>query len=910
MLFMCALGELLPQEDVRWTVISFPTPKPLPSQPLLQACVSGTSSEVFELLKRNRTHLEERDQGRLGPLLTATISQRADILDVLLDYGADLEECDLNGTTALHFAIVLGLEEIVTMLVDRGVSPTNASGKPPIRGAAVAGHIELASYLMFLGADLFEPYDGSAPIEAALMTDRIEFVRWALSNEADRVQGDETLSRRIVDVSIRYGAVEILKWLTATQFIPIDLRAYLSPEGLETAVQISCYYGSADLLEWMLEELRIPIQFDGQRNLLPLVLAVRRGKHRCVDVLLRHAAASGHSIVDETNEKNETVLMHATVLKDALLVKKLLAAGANPCHQSTSGISPLQLAANRGSLEIAKLLVDAGATGLVSDAKGRFPLYEAISSGHASVAEYLYCLPNEKSAHLKAPRETPNQNILVRAAQSGLKFALRIAIEHPELMFTHGNSLVDSVLSQCLGAGHTELADLLLQFGYSVPQHCNIKTMHMCIVNGHLKSVKYLLSHGRKTLLGTCARGGHAPSSPIVSALSVASSNGHFNIVKYLVEEEGAPVGRFSGSTDPIFFACSFGHTAVVKYLFSKGSSLEFYDELGHLNLLHAASRQGSLELVDFLLSQSSASSSFLNATAVDKMTALLFAAEKGHVEVFKRLIAAGANLSAIDQHSRNAASHAARIGSVEILKICHQRGVDFKVKDSRCLAPPLLAILHGHVEAAEFILNTALPKFLTKAANVSQLLDMGIMSGKICAVKFLVEKLHLAVLLALPGHCPHAATILAREVTPLAPETLIQSLRMPLAVRCAKFGRAEVLEWLYLAGWIPSLTDRWGSYNAPLAHACHAGHLSVVKMLHKLGVDLHSFGSEEPPSLNEKTPLVYAYTSGSIPLVKWMLSKGCQLNSKSGPGKRLMLSQDTTPINTFLRSIHIPEEN
>lgn len=909
-MLMCALGELLPQEDVRWTVVSFPTPKPLPSQPLLQACVTGSSSEVFELLKKNRAHLNERDEAKLGPLLTATISQRADILDVLLDYGADLEESDINGTTALHFAIVLGLEEIVTMLVERGASPTNGGGKPPIRSAAVAGHIELASYLMFLGADLFEPYDGSAPIEAALMTDRLEFVQWALQNEADRVKGNEVLCRRIIDISIRYGAVEILKWLTATQFIPIDLRAYLSPDGLETAVQLASFYGGADLLEWMLETLRIPIQFEGQTHLLPLVLAVRRGKHRCVDILLSHAASINYPIINEANEKNETVLMHATILKDALLVQKLLAAGANPRHQSYAGISPLQLAANRGSLDIVKILVEAGATGAVFDSKGRYPLYEAISNGHASVAEYLYFSPHAKSVHLKTPHAAPNQHILLRAAQAGLQLALRIAIDHPELLFTHGDSLVDSVLSQCLVNGHTGLADLLLQFGYSVPQHCDIKTMNLCIVNGHLNSVKYLLSHGRKTLLGTCARGGHKPSSPIVSALSIACSNGRLPIVKYLVEEEGAPVGRFSGTTDPIFFACSFGHAAVAKYLFSKGSSLEFYNELGHLNLLHAASRQGSLDLVEFLLSQSPAYSSYLNATAVDKMTAILFAAEKGHVEVFKRLVAAGADLHAIDQHSRNAASHAARVGNVEILKICHQRGVNFEVEDSRCLAPPLLAILHGHVEAAEFILKTALPKFLTKASNVSQLLDMGIMSGKICAVKFLVEKLHLAVLLGLPGHCPHAATILAREVTPLPPETLIQSLRMPLAVRCAKFGRAEVLEWLYLAGWIPSLTDRWGSYNAPLAHACHAGHLAVVKMLHKLGVDLHSFGSEEPPSLNEKTPLVYAYTSGSLPLIKWMLSKGCQLNSKSGPGKRLKLSQDPTPVNNYLRSIQIPESD
>lgn len=907
MLILFGLGEFLPQEDVRWGVVSFPTPNPLPSQLLLNACINGTASDVFELLKRDRSRLNERDAGRLGPVLTATISQRADVIDVLLDYGADLEEADINGTTALQFAVVLGFEEIVIMLVERGASPTNPSVKPPIRGAAVAGRIELAAYLMFLGADLFEPHDGSAPIEAAFMTDQLEFVQWALASDLKRVRCNEMLSNRLVEVAVRSGAIEILKWLTATQIIPIDLAAYLSPVGRETAVQIASYYGAPDLLEWLLGDLGLPIK-PIDKSLHPLVLAVRRGKHRCVDVLIRHASDIGYDIVNERNEKTETVLMHATVMNDIVLVRKLLAAGANPRQTTANGMSPLQLAACKGFIDIAKVLVAAGATGMCSNSKGRFPLYEAAAAGHEELATFLYDLPNEESMHLKAPTDNPRQNLLFRAVQSGLMLSLRIAKDHPALLNLDGPITVDSVLSQCIGHGHVALADSLSSFGLSVQKHCNIKTLHLAIVNGHLESVKYLLKHGRSTILGAERNCRNSPSSSLLTALSVACSNGRLDIVKYLVEVEGTPVGRFSGSTDPIFFACSFGHASVAKYLFNRGSSLEFYDELGHLNLLHAASRQGSLEIVDFLITQSSGSYAFINATALDRMTALLFAAEKGHTAVFQRLLEGGANIRAIDQHSRNAVSHAARVGSTEILKICHQRGVNFEIEDSRCLAPPLLSILHGHIEATEFILKTALSHYTQNAERVSQMLDIGITSGKIETIRFLLEKLRLAVLLGLPGPCTVGTTGVARCVTPLPVETLTGSVRMPLAVRCAKFGRAEVLEWLYLAGWIPSLTVRYGSYNAPLAYACHAGHLGVVKVLHRLGVDLHSFGSEEPPSLNDRTPLVNAYISGSVPLVQWMLSKGCTLNSKSGPGKRLTLSREASSINDYLKSIQIPE--
>lgn len=885
-------------------MITFPTPQPLPSQLLLSACLHGSATDVFDLLKKDRTLIKERDGHGLGPVITATIAKRADILDVLMDYGANLEEADENGTTALAFAISLGYDDIVTMLVERGASPTKSNVKPPIRGAAVSGRIELAAYLIFLGADLFELHDGNAPIEAAVMTDRLEFVQWALSLDLERVKADEMLSRRIIDIGVRSGAVEILKWLTETQIIPIDLRAYLGPVGSETAVQLASYHGGYELLKWMLEDLHMSVESNNSK-LRPLLLAAHKGRRRCVDLLLQHAKQNGLDIIDETSDNGETALMHAAMIKDSILVKLLLEAGANVNIQSKIRATALQIASGLGDLQTVKLLVDAGADLTLINLEDNFPLYAAINGGFEETASYLYDLPSSASMILKRPPNAPN--LLVLAAQKGLKLSLRIAADHPELMFKHGPSVVDSILSQCFIHGHLELGLSFLDLGYSISQHCNLKTLNLATANGHLEVLKYLFKHGSEAIFGEHLTRALSASSPITMLLSVACSNGRLEIVKYLVEEENVPVGRYSGATDPIFFACSFGHAAVAKYLHSKGSSLEFYDERGHLNLLHAACRQGSLEIVDFLLSQSSTSSSFVNAIGSDNMTPLLFAASKGHVDVFKRLLEAGASIKAVDHHQRNAVAHAARVGKVEILKICHERGVSFSVENTRELGPAQVAVLHGHIDATDFILDTALPHFLNDAGHVSHLIDMAIMSGRLSIVQHIVEKRRLPVLLGLPCPPPSSSAKNVHDVSPLSPESLTVSIRMPLAVRCTKFGRSEILEWLYLNGWIPSLTTRCGSYNTPLAHACYSGQLAIVKVLHKLGVDLHSFGSEEPPSLNERTPLAYAYTSGSIPLIKWMLSKGCDFNS-TGPTKRTTISQDPTPLNNFLRSISIPE--
>merc|ERR1719162_2648234 len=68
--------------------------------------------------------------------------------------------------------------------------------------------------------------------------------------------------------------------------------------------------------------------------------------------------------------------------------------GASPTQGDYDQRTPLHLAACAGSLDCAKLLVEAGAT-LSQDRFGCLPIHDAVRSGHREVANYLRMLDVE-----------------------------------------------------------------------------------------------------------------------------------------------------------------------------------------------------------------------------------------------------------------------------------------------------------------------------------------------------------------------------------------------------------------------------------------------------------------------------------------------------------------------------------
>ncbi|MCA1059057.1 ankyrin repeat domain-containing protein [Rossellomorea aquimaris] len=155
-------------------------------QEFFEAIEAGNKTRVEQTL-RNDTNLcnANNDQG-LTALGVAAHFDRFEIVKLLLNFGADINSVSnsnvsyIPSNTALHAGIAgKASKELVEFLLDQGanVNQLDSSGHTPLHIAAFDGSAEIVSLLLAYG-DGQEMQSGKAqsPIEIAIERDNKEFL--------------------------------------------------------------------------------------------------------------------------------------------------------------------------------------------------------------------------------------------------------------------------------------------------------------------------------------------------------------------------------------------------------------------------------------------------------------------------------------------------------------------------------------------------------------------------------------------------------------------------------------------------------------------------------------------------------------------------------------------------------------
>jgi ankyrin repeat protein len=144
---------------------------------LYYAAVNGHADTVAVLLSAGSMNTAQ--PGSLPPLHAAAKGGHTAVLQVLLDYGADVDAATDSteepvgtpaGATALHNAAVNGHTAAIQLLVDAGadVQATESSGCTPLYLAAMNGYADTTAELLSAGACVNTArQDGFTPLHAA-----------------------------------------------------------------------------------------------------------------------------------------------------------------------------------------------------------------------------------------------------------------------------------------------------------------------------------------------------------------------------------------------------------------------------------------------------------------------------------------------------------------------------------------------------------------------------------------------------------------------------------------------------------------------------------------------------------------------------------------------------------------------
>jgi ankyrin repeat protein len=449
------------------------------------------------------------------PTAVADAAMRGDnsAVRALLNKKADANAPQIDGTTALHWAVRANDLELTDMLLKAGarVSAANESGATPMQLAALNGNAAMIERLIVAGADPNAPLSQTA--DTALMmtarTGKLDAVRVLLDHGAN-LNAKET-----------WGGTTALMWAVSERHP--DVAKLLVERGAD--VNAKSYFVPA---------------------------ASGRGFEGTAP-----APPKPDQKVEEFASGWMTPLMFAAREDDLGSARILIQAGADVNAVGGDGKDSLGLALFNGSYDIAALLIDSHANVNHADVQRFTPLFWAVDRRNMETApNFPWMVTTDPLPVIqKLLAAGANTNALVNSTPRA-----RMREGSPRIVFA-------TALMRAAFAGDLELVKLLLAHGAdphiqsSDRETTLMAACGLAFINGYhrqkspaerLEVVKLMVDLGEDV--------NHADSYGI-TPLMAAANLGDINIVRYLIDK-GADLsahdlgkkndGNFGSSIEPL----------------------------------------------------------------------------------------------------------------------------------------------------------------------------------------------------------------------------------------------------------------------------------------------------------------------------------------------------------------------
>ncbi|KXG52095.1 uncharacterized protein PGRI_083790 [Penicillium griseofulvum] len=389
----------------------------------------------------------------------------ANIVQLLLDQGADVNAQDGKNGTALQAAALEGHAHIVRLLLDQGAD-VNAQGGwygTALQAASLRGHGEVVQMLLDQGADINARggEDGTA-LHSAALGGHPENIRLRLKRGADvNAQGGEdgtALHRK------KFARPPIKSGFENTMWRPDAMREYGPHKKKEKSSLSPEQESRRD--EALYNDVPSPPEFEeGTSSTFPkkdgtaLHAAALGGHTETIRLLLERGAD-----VNAQGGEDGTALYAAALRGHTETIQLLLERGADINAQGGEDGMALYAAASRGHTETVRLLLDQSADFNARNGEDRTALHAAALGGHTEIVLLLLL----QGADVNAQSSEDGTALQAAALGGHTEIVLLLLQQGADANAQGGQN--GTAFQAAASQGHTEILQVILsRQGYTTP---------------------------------------------------------------------------------------------------------------------------------------------------------------------------------------------------------------------------------------------------------------------------------------------------------------------------------------------------------------------------------------------------------------------------------------------------------